>query len=286
MVRFLPVSGAAVIALVGITSAALSDERVPVADLAHIHGIGFDPQQSSRLLLATHFGVYALDPGGLAAPLSETGDDFMGFTTVPGRNDLLVASGHPATGGNLGVIASVDGGVSWQQLSPGAEGPVDFHALSVSRANPAAMFGLFQGIQASVDGGRTWRIVGPGPEAVIDLAASAMDESVVFAATGAGLMRSSDGGRSWTLQGPAVPVTMVETAPDGSLYIFVAGAGLYRGDPAGERWVALSETLAGREFLHMAVEPGDAANIVAVTHASEVLESRDGGRTWLPFGSS
>jgi photosystem II stability/assembly factor-like uncharacterized protein len=275
----------AILALV-VVPIAISEDRIPVAELAHVHGVAFDPSDPKRVLLATHFGIYAASDDGMATLASATEDDFMGFSLVPGRTDRLVASGHPMLGGNMGFIASVDGGVTWEQVSLGADGPVDFHALTVSSVDPSVMYGLFKGIQASSDGGRNWTIVGNGSDATIDLAASAVSSDVLFAATGRGLFRSGDGGAKWAQVGPAVPVTMVETGPDGSLYIFVARDGLYRGDSLGEHWSALNTELAGREFLHLAIRPDEPAHLVAVTHASEVLESHDGGKTWLRFGSS
>jgi photosystem II stability/assembly factor-like uncharacterized protein len=276
------------LALVGaaISPTASSQERIGIAEVAHIHGIAFDPKDSSRVLLATHYGVFEALADGSAARVSSTRDDFMGFTTVPGRSDLLVASGHPETGGNLGFIASGDGGVTWRRVSEGAMGPVDFHALTVSPADPQVLYGLYRGIQSSRDGGQTWTLEGPGPDQVFDLAASPVDEDTLFAATGGGLQRSTDGGKSWSLVGPASPVTMVETGVDGTLYAFFAGAGLYSANAEATQWLAVNEELPGREFLHMASDPDDPDHLVAVTHASEVLESLDRGRTWAPFGSS
>lgn len=261
-------------------------DRVPIAEVAHIHGVAFDPKDPSRILLATHYGVFEALTDGRAAQVSTTRDDFMGFTIVPGRDDLLIASGHPETNGNLGLITSDDGGANWRQVSEGAEGPADFHSLTVSPAKPDVIYGLYRGIQSSRDHGQSWEVMGPGPDRVIDLAASAVDEDALFAATGAGLFKSADAGKSWSLIGPSSPVTMVETGADGTLYAFFAGAGLYSANPEGTQWTALNHGLSGREFLHMASEPGMPAHLVAVTHAGEVLESLDGGKAWEAFGPS
>ena len=42
-----------------------------------------------------------------------------------------------------GVIASTDGGVTWSSLAEGASGPVDFHAMAISRADPKVIYGSF-----------------------------------------------------------------------------------------------------------------------------------------------
>ncbi len=79
----------------------------------------------------------------------------MGFTPHPADESVLYASGHPAGGGNLGFIVSRDGGRGWSSLSPGVGGPVDFHQMDVSKADPSVIYGAHGGLQASRDGGRT-----------------------------------------------------------------------------------------------------------------------------------
>ena len=57
---------------------------------------------------------------------SDANHDFMGFVVHPTAPNQIYGSGHPVGGGNLGFIASTDGGKTWRQLSPGVKGPVDF----------------------------------------------------------------------------------------------------------------------------------------------------------------
>jgi hypothetical protein len=100
----------------------------------HIHGIAVDLADPSRIHLATHHGFYAVALDGTAELLSERRDDFMGFTPHPTDPHTLFASGHPEGGGNLGFIASTDGGRVWTKLADGVGGPVDFHQMDVSKA--------------------------------------------------------------------------------------------------------------------------------------------------------
>ena len=115
-----------------------------LAGTTHFHGIAVDPADPSRLYLATHHGLYAVAPEGTAERLSPV-LDFMGFTPHPTDPLILYASGHPAGGGNLGFIASEDGGRSWSQLAEGAGGPVDFHQMDVSPADPETIYGTYGG---------------------------------------------------------------------------------------------------------------------------------------------
>ena len=168
-----------------------------LATETHFHGIAIDPKEPSRLYLATHHGLFVVDGAGQARLVSETLDDFMGFTPHPIDPAILYASGHPAGGGNTGFIASDDGGRTWRKLSDGAGGPVDFHQMDVSVADSKVIYGVYGDIQKSTDGGQSWKIIAPAPMGLIDLAAG-ISPNTLYAATRQGLLRSTDDGKSWT----------------------------------------------------------------------------------------
>lgn len=253
---------------------------VEVSDLSHIHGVAFLAEPRRGIALATHNGVYLVSEDG-SAELASAPDDFMGFTAAPGGR--LFASGHPATGGNIGVISSADGGSTWSHISDGIGGPVDFHAMSVSPVNPDLIYGLYGDIQMSLDGGKSWVVGGPAPEQTIDIAAG-QAEGQLFAGTADGLLESSNHGASWSRVGPAgVPVTAVQVESEGLLYAYYVGAGLLRRSGDG-KWEEISVPVKEDAILHLATDETDGDNLVAVTQTSQVLASRDGGETWSLFG--
>jgi hypothetical protein len=254
---------------------------VPIADVSHLHGIAVDPTDSSRLYLATHYGVYRTSPDGTAERVSDNSNDYMGFTPHPTEAEVFYASGHPANGGNMGVIVSRDGARNSEELASGASGPVDFHAMDVSAADPKVIYGLYGDIQVSRDDGKTWEIAGSPPADVFDLAASAVNPDVVYAATRDGLMISRDGGKSWTSTGAkGQPVSMVETAPDGAVYAFVLGAGLMKAPAAADAWQPVADGFGEQVLLHLAIDPGNPNRMFAVTGDSEILTSTDSGQNW------
>jgi photosystem II stability/assembly factor-like uncharacterized protein len=254
-------------------------ETIALRDVAHIHGVAIDPEDPTRLFLATHHGLYRAAPDGTAVRVSDHQDDLMGFTPHPREPKTFFATGHPARGGNLGFIVSKDGGVTWQQLSRGARGPVDFHQMDVSRSDPSVVYGVYGGLQRSRDGGRTWEIVGPEPEGLIDLAVSPESPDKLYAATRGGLLQSRDGGRSW---GPAFmlrrPATMVESTADGSVYAFIAGTGLFQRD--GDNWRRIGTPPGNALILYFAAVPG---RMVAVAQEDKIFVSTDGAMSWQPF---
>lgn len=109
-----------------------SAEQMPLSEVSHVHGVGFDPSKPGSILLATHCGFYRANPDGNAETASTDANDYMGFSPDPGDAGRLLASGHPGQGGNMGVILSTDGCVTWQKITDGVDGPVDFHAMSVT----------------------------------------------------------------------------------------------------------------------------------------------------------
>jgi len=255
-----------------------------ISDVSHIHGVGFDGSVAGAVLLATHYGLYRALPDGAAMAVSTDTSDYMGFSPDPSDSSRLLASGHPGQGGNIGVILSTDGGVNWTRIADGVNGPVDFHAMTISRADPKVIYGLYDGIQVSRDGGVSWTLAGPVPGQVIDLAASASSPDRLYAGTVDGLLESKDASASWAPAGPAgVPATMVEATDDGSLYAFFAGAGLFHLSPNG-KWEALASGFGERYLLHLSADPSDTSHLVAVNDQSAVLESHDGGETWAEFG--
>ncbi len=272
-----------------LASAAPAADAIPLSELSkqtHFHGLAVDPKDPTRLYLATHHGFFAVGADGLATRLSPE-QDLMGFTPHPDDATILYASGHPAGGGNLGFLASRDGGATWTQISPGAGGPVDFHQMDVSLADPNVIYGAYGAIQVSRDGGNSWTVTGPAPDGLIQLAASATAADRLYAATRVGLQLSDDAGASW--RGAAFDteiVSMVRGAGGGRLFAFVVGRGLLtaaEGDLAA--WTPLAGNLGDRILLHLAIDRADANRLYAITYEGEVIASADGGHNWHAFGT-
>jgi photosystem II stability/assembly factor-like uncharacterized protein len=265
-------------------------EGVPLSQLrqqTHFHGLAVDPTDRSRLYLATHHGFFLLGADGTATRVSQV-QDFMGFTPHPGDPKILYASGHPAGGGNLGFIVSTDGGATWAQLSPGANGPVDFHQMDVSPADPKVVYGAYGNIQVSRDGGKSWRETGPSPEGLIQLAASSTSTDRLYAATRVGMLVSDDAGATWRTVAFDTEIVslVVRSSSGGRLFAFVVGRGLLG---AAESDLANWTPLGGSRdqvLVHLVTDPIDANRLYAITYGGDVIASTDGGATWHPFGAT
>jgi photosystem II stability/assembly factor-like uncharacterized protein len=267
-----------------------AEQPVPIAELAkqtHFHGIAAHPDPTGGIHLATHHGLFRVDGRGLATRVAASADDFMGFTVHPTRPEVLYASGHPARGGNLGIITSTDSGRTWRQLSRGLNGPVDFHQLAVSKADPNVIYGAFRGLQISRDGGESWGVAAPGPDGLMSLAASSVDTARLYAATKGGLLYSTDAGKTWQ---PAhlrrSAATMVYTGYDNDVYAFMIGVGLVRTREPALRWELVNDRFGEHYLLHLAVDPAAPQHLYAITSAPAVIASRDGGARWAPLGAT
>jgi photosystem II stability/assembly factor-like uncharacterized protein len=264
--------------------------ETPLAELlarTHVHGLAVDRQDPGQLLIATHHGLHALDiETGLVVQVSDHRDDLMGFVAHPTEAETFIASGHPATGVNLGVIASTDGGEAWVKLSDGVNGPVDFHQMDISKADPAIVWGNHGGLQRSRDGGHSWQRVAEAPARLIDIAASALAPERLYAATETGLFVSEADAQDWQRAHPAqAPVSFVEVTADGTLHAFVLGEGLVRRAEDGGEWERLHPGLNGRYLLYFAADPQAPGRLFAATQHGELIASEDGGRSWRQLGT-
>ena len=80
------------------SSRSISAASATLAELTertHFHGIAVDPSDPSRVLLATHHGLYAIAPDGMASQVSGNQDDYMGFTPHPTDPSVPVRKRSP-----------------------------------------------------------------------------------------------------------------------------------------------------------------------------------------------
>lgn len=275
------------IALASAFCSAAMSEDAPVVSLnevtahTHIHGLAVERNGAANLLVATHHGLFRVDNNGGARLISPV-QDFMGFSPHPEDASVLFASGHPPSGGNLGFIRSDDGGVSWRQVSPGADGDTaDFHQMTVALSEPNIVFGSYRGrLQASRDEGASFEAVGPSPDGLIALTSRSFTE--LYAATEFGLLESVDGGKSWRTLIKDAPIATVLATADGAIWAFDLNRGLVRRNAGSEEFVIVSDDWKDRVLIHLAVDPGDPKRMFAST-GKFIWRSLDGGQSWGSF---
>lgn len=101
----------------------------------------------------------------------------------------------------MGVVKSEDGGMTFRRIFCGLEGKTaDFHAMTISPANPKILYGWFlERLYVSKDGGKSWQFASAQgiPQqgfcfGAPCLSADSEKESSVYAGTPGGLLVSRD----------------------------------------------------------------------------------------------
>ena len=200
----------------------------------------------------------------------------MGSTVV--GPDHFLGSGHPGSLENdpafLGLIESRNAGATWRAIS--LRGDVDFHVLEAQGETVYGFGSDWETREArflrSDDRGRTWTRLSP-PESLLGLVIDPNDEKVSVALGETRGWISRNGGESW--RPLAVPGGMVTwTRELGLVAVDLEGILRSASEPTGD-WREI-----GRLPGPPAALEGVSDELLAATHESQVLSSRDGGGTW------
>ncbi len=249
--------------------------------LSDIHGLEVDIDDSDRLYLPNHQGLYVQGADGAITRVSEISDDFMSFAVSPTDSSVFYASGHPKNGGNFGLIKSTDSGVTWQDVSDGLNGPVDFHTMAIDSKNDDHIYGYYAGaLQRSLDGGESWEYLNNAPNQIIQLSAGSAEDQI-YAATTNGLYLSDNQGDSWKLAAfEGETVIAIEVNPvSGQLIANTNAQGLVLSDDNGETW-SESDFGTSDTVLYVASSVSEPTKSYLVTKSLKIYQSTDSGLTW------
>ncbi|MBI3032483.1 hypothetical protein HYY69_03340 [Candidatus Woesearchaeota archaeon] len=256
-----------------------------VNSISHIHGIAVDKEDSSKLYIATHHGLYVLINDTGLYKIGESEDDFMGFSLDPKNANVFYRSGHPESGGNLGFQRSDDQGHTWKKISDGVNGPVDFHVMVVHPANPNSISGWYNGaLQQSNDQGKAWNLLKANLPLVFVLAGDPINESRIYAGTVDGLMVSDDKGYSWVsaseqFQNNMVVALAIHTKDPNIMLSFSKLLGLAKSTDGGKTWK--KNSLFDNDIvLHITFDSNNPGIVYLATKDNSIYKSLDTGNTW------
>ena len=209
-----------------------------VPDLAGADAMGW-AGSGETLLVGGHPGLYRSTDAGT------TFERLAGAATVPdvhalgGAGDVAYLASPQA-----GVLASTDGGLSWQVRNAGAGqsfmGTILVDPDDADRLVAPDMAGS---LATSTDGGRTWSALG-GPTGAMAVTWNPTDTDQIIAAGMQDAQRSTDGGATWEpVQLPA-GTTALSYSPDGTSVYAGALSGdqavVHRSTDNGESWQPLT----------------------------------------------
>jgi len=259
-------------------------------DWRHIHGLGIDPTDRTILYIATHGDFYHSHDGNPPFKVDIVRADYMAFNAPPITGIPLYASGHPSTGGNTGLIKSIDGGQSWESVAKVLEPPVDFHAMAVSKSDPNTIIGFDsagRGLFKTIDAGKTWETL-QYPEYVSALAISPNDSQIIFAGTGKGIFQSTDGAKTWTQLDEYKGITILALVFDENGVLYATNQfGLSRTADLGKTW----EKINGPDLTITSIAVDAQNKIIYVSGYSrdgyqEVYRTKDDGSSWEIIGTN
>jgi len=256
----------------------------------HIHGLGIEPADRIILYIATHGDFYQSHDGSPPFKVDIVRADYMAFNAPPSAGIPLYASGHPSTGGNTGLIRSMDGGQSWESVAKVLEPPVDFHAMAVSKSDPSVIIGFDsggRGLFKTVDSGKTWETL-QYPDYISALAISPSDSQIVFAGTGKGIFQSNDGAKSWIQLDEYKGITILAMSFDENGVLYASNQfGLSRSSDLGETWEKINKP--DLTITSIAVDSQNKIIYIAGYSSQgfqEVYRSLDDGASWQIIGTN
>lgn len=253
---------------------------LPASSFEHAHGLAVDAE--GHVFIATHHGLLVLANDEKLYRVGRAKHDLMGFLLHPTEKGVMYASGHPEKGGNLGVIKSENGGTMWEKISDAMRGPADFHAMTISPANPSVLYGWYaMMIQRSSDEGKTWNIRKIGMPPVLSMAASSQDVETVYAASGAAFLISRNGGKDWEIVDSDIQMTALASHARENILVSYSGKyGVAKSTNDGRTWEKLADWFPNEPIEFIAMHPENAAVMYAVTSENNIYKSDNGGALW------
>lgn len=240
----------------------------------HVHGLGVDPEDG-QLRIATHAGLYVLNNEDEVSKVGDYSGDLMGFEVV--APDRYYATGHPASGAagptDLGLIATDDGGATWQQVS--LQGAADFHSLK--RGAGGGLWALDGGRLMSSEDGRRWADLGGGN--YLDVGPSADDDTRALVTTTAGEVYTIAADGTTRAEETAPVVGLIDSTNAGTICAIGADGRVFVRSAPTEGWAEVGQ-LPGQVSALLATDE----TWFAATAEGGLFASSDAGASWDPAG--
>ena len=188
------------------------------------------------------------------------------------------ADGSIVIAGHEVFRASRDGGATWASIATDLPS-LDIHGFARDPVDPARMWAypVTGGLWESTDGGATFRQVRTD-NVLYPTAVAGASTTRLLGVDATGLIESADGGRTWSplAMPPTFPMTGFAASADGRILYAGAQDGLYRSADGGRSWAATAYTSS---VFALAASP-DGRTVILVDRATEFFRSDDGGATW------
>ncbi len=257
-----------------------------------IRSLVLAPSDPTRLYSGTADGHFYASHDGASSwqrsPSHVSHDAVIDNIVVHPDNADLAYAAYWRSDGSGGLLATQDGGTSWEELT--VPGRPSIRSLALAPSDPSVIYiGGLGGVWRSDDAGMIWESVGGDASAfrfVESLAVDPRDPRRVYAGTWRQAYRTLDGGESWrrinsgmAIDRDVFSVSIDPRDPD-SLMVGTCNF-IYVSESGGDQWTERRRGLArDHNRVHIvAYDPIDPQVLYAGTRGA-LYRSADGGKTY------
>ena len=206
--------------------------------------------------------------------------------------------------GGVGVLKSVDGGETWNQINNGLTDlyvgslrmhPTNYEILFAAVGNNACS-NAYGGVFKTTNGGNNWIevLAGNSEGSITVVNFSPSNPNVVYAGGEGAFYRSDDGGNNWNRYtkplgwswGPTgirtgFPIDAIVNPVDPfTVYTNNYGGGIFKSMDGAETWVSFSNGYTGAEIHDLDVHAGNSSLVYAIGRSGP-FKSINGGQDWI-----
>ena len=167
---------------------------------------------------------------------------------------------------SIGVLKSIDGGLTWKDVS--LVGEVDFHFLEGAGSDLYGADSQSGNLMYSKDSGKTWSSL--GTNSFTDIAVSPVASGVAIAIRNSELLLTKNAFKSNTAMKNILKFTQIEWRKSG-LYA-LSGTSLYKSSDSGRTWAKLNTFKVAPEILSASDQ------LMMVTVGSDLYTSSNAGK--------
>lgn len=217
------------------------------------------------------------------------GNDPISVITMDPQDHSTVYAGTA----ERGVVLSLNGGDSWEEMVKGTKGPKGskIESISVDPKNKCIVYTAMKNkLYKTANCGRDWTEMFFDPNTLKVFKVVKVDwynPTIIYAGTSEGdVFRSTDAGLSWlvaTRANAAVTDILIDPRDSRAIYVATAGDGLKKSMDGGNTWLPISNQIKdfsnARRVNAIAMDQSQTPTMYIASKYG-ILATQDGGETW------